>query len=415
MANCDDIKGPAHDYCVRGNGNGPPDFNPGPDGNSAGGQSPSENLRDFADYLIKKIEHLVAPDQTWAPKSADSAIFSPFLWLGQHLAIAIFTCVVVVCALSAWQGAPRLRQMGYSTGWTLAATIGMASVPGFVFGLNRAVSQAFKIAFDSNEGTLFGTIKRDMVKGADSGNPLAIVLIMGVLCVAIAVAMLVYLTRNPAILAFVCISPLVLASLAREGDVQAVQAWAQRLLGIIFAPLILLMASPFVAAFKGSLIMDAVILAAADFLMLRMIFHGIPYFGPRMARGARRMVENHTPSPMLHMAARAAVPDFHEQENAPRGPRHVSTPGRAIAKDSDVLFASYGLKRRPRPGRLTTDSVISQINTDSARTQQLTAARRQARASQLGGPSRTPTTSPTPTPSSPTSSRSGGAGGQATP
>ena len=70
------------------------------------------SVQDLADSLIKKIEGLVAPRHGWAPEKADSGFYEPFLWLGQHLAVAIFTCVVVVCALTAWQGVPRLKQMG---------------------------------------------------------------------------------------------------------------------------------------------------------------------------------------------------------------------------------------------------------------------------------------------------------------
>ncbi|WP_411078534.1 hypothetical protein, partial [Streptomyces sp. cmx-10-25] len=115
---------------------------------------------------------------------------------------------------------------------------------------------------------------------------MSIVLILAALVVALAFAALVFLTRNLGILAFVCMAPLVLASLARGGDTSAVWAWAQRLLGLMFAPMALLLISPFVHFTKGALVMDAVLLVAADVLMLRMVFHGVPYFGPRMARGA---------------------------------------------------------------------------------------------------------------------------------
>ncbi|WP_143667114.1 hypothetical protein [Streptomyces sp. FBKL.4005] len=427
---CKAIKGAAHKYCEKwSNGNGDSGGTERPGGGITDGAS--DHVKDLANWLIEKIESLVASGKTWAPKESGDAVFSPFLWLGQHLAIAIFMCVVAVCALSAWQGAPRLKQMGHSTGWTLVAVAGMASVPGFVFALNRAVSEGFKAAFDSNEGTLFAAIKDDLQKGADSGNPLAILIIIAALCVALGFAVLVYMTRNPGILLFVCLSPLVLASLARGGDTEAVQAWAQRLLGLIFAPFALLLVSPFVAMFKGSLVMDAVLLIAADVLMLRMIFHGVPYFGPRMARAARSMVESRTSNPLVRRAVRVGVPDFYEQENTPRGPRLLPTPGRAMGKDADVLFAAYGGRPRPRPGRLSTESAVSQINTDAARTQRLMEARRQARAAnQPAGSGGTPATNPsaapaprrapsTPTspPSSPPPPRSGGGpgGGPATP
>ena len=91
-----------------------------------------------------------------------------------------------------------------------------------------------------------------MESGADSGNPLAILIIIAVLCVALAFAGLVFITRQLGILAFVCMAPLVFASLARGGDTSAVQAWAQRLLGLMFAPFALLLVSPFVALVKGA-------------------------------------------------------------------------------------------------------------------------------------------------------------------
>ncbi|MFF1360655.1 hypothetical protein [Streptomyces sp. NPDC058297] len=385
-------------------GGGLPESPPGAPDSKGGGpvDGASEHVKDLANWLIKRVEGLVAPGKTWAPKNAGDDLFSPFLWLGQHLAIAILTCVVVVCALSAWQGAPRLRQMGHSLGWTLVAVLGMASVPGFVFVLNKAVSEAFKAAFDSNEATLFGAIKDDL---ADSGNPLANLLIVAALCAALAFAVLVFMTRNPAILVFVCMSPLVLASLAREGDTEAVQAWAQKLLGLMFCPFALLLLSPFVAMFKGSLVMDALLLTASDALMLRMIFHGVPYIGPRVARAARSMVENRTSIPLARKVVQLGAPDFNEQENTPRGPRLVSTPGRALSQDSDALFAAAGAKRRPRPGRLTTDSAIGQINRDQERTQRLAEARRQARARRPAptGARRTP-----PNPAPPPPPRSGG-------
>lgn len=417
---CSLIKGPAKEYCLRDNGGG---GNPEPPIGGGGGltDGASDHVKDLADWLIRKVTNLIAPGKSWAPEKATDAVFAPFLWLGQHLAIAIFVCVIVVCALYAWQGAPRLKQMGHATGWTLVAVAGMASVPGAVMLLNKAVSEGFMAAFSSNEATLFGTIAKDLEDGADSGNPLAILIIIAALCVALGFAGLVFITRQLGILAFVCMAPLVFASLARGGDTSAVQTWAQRLLGLMFAPFALLLVSPFVSLVNGSLVMDAVLLIAADVLMLRMIFHGVPWFGPRMARAARSMVESRTSNPLVRRAVRAGVPDFYEQENSPRGPRLVTTPGRAMGKDADVLFAAYGGRPRPRPGRLTTDSVIGQINNDQPRTQRLTEARHQARAAnQPAGSRRTPAANPGPAPASrrtpsappsPPPPRSGGSGG----
>ncbi|MEU5547540.1 hypothetical protein AB0G85_35120 [Streptomyces sioyaensis] len=442
---CADVKGPARDYCHDKPGEqtekdpgacklldgmarklcenrskgvpGPPEDRGG-DSLTSGA---SDHVKDLAKWLIDKINDLVAPKDSWAPEKADDGVFAPFLWLGQHLAVAIFSCVVVVCGLSAWQGAPRLKQMGNSTGWTLVAVAGMASVPGAVMLLNKAVSEAFTTAFNSNESSLFGAITEDLKHGADSGNPLGILIIVAALCVALGVAALVFMTRQPGILVFVCLAPLVLASLARGGDMEAVQKWAQRLLGLMFAPMALLLVAPFVKLVGGALVMDAVLLVAADVLMLRMIFHGVPYIGPRLARAARSAVESRTTHPLARAAVRAGAPAFHEQENSPRGPRLVSTPGRALAQDGDMLIAAYGGRPRPRPGRLTTESAIGQINTDAARTQRLMEARRQARAANQPTGSRRAPAAPSPnpapasrrTPSTPTSPppRSGGSGG----
>ncbi|MFE7779289.1 hypothetical protein ACFU5O_36595 [Streptomyces sp. NPDC057445] len=407
---CNLIKGVAREYCERArDGEAPPDApTQGERGLTDGA---SDHVKDLAEYLIKKINGLVAPEKAWAPDDSRDGLYAPFLWLGQHLAVAIFVCVIVVCAVTAWQGAPRLKQMGASTGWTLAAVAGMASVPGAVMLLNKAVSGAFKAAFNSNESTLFTTISNDLKNGADSGNPLAILIIVSALVVALAFAALVFMTRQLGIVAFVCMAPLVLASLARGGDMTAVKTWAMRLLGLMFAPFALLLVSPFVKGFGGSLVMDAVLLVAADALMLRMIFHGIPYFGPRVARAARSMVESHTSNPFARAAVKAGVPDFHEQENTPRSPRVVATPGRAMAQDGDVLFAAYGVKQRRRPGRLTTESAIAQTQTDAERQARVMAARREARAAHT--PSRTtsrtthaastPAAPSGPTPSAPSS------------
>ncbi|CAM5668168.1 hypothetical protein [Streptomyces parvulus] len=99
-------------YCERDNDTSRPPYGgpaSGGDGLTGGAVT---NLQDLAYSLIKKIQGLVAPDSTWVLEKADSWLYSQFLWLGQHLAVAIFICVVVVCALTAWQGAPRMRQLG---------------------------------------------------------------------------------------------------------------------------------------------------------------------------------------------------------------------------------------------------------------------------------------------------------------
>ncbi|MET9911562.1 hypothetical protein ABZZ74_32995 [Streptomyces sp. NPDC006476] len=392
---CDALKGPGKAYCEREPGSS------GPPGTGTGGAS--DHVRTLADSLIKKINGLVAPDHGWAPAKSNSTLYEPFLWLGQHLAVAIFVCIVVVCALTAWQGAPRLKQMGASTGWTLVAVAGMASVPGAVMLLNKAVSGAFTTAFNSNESTLFGAISDDMQHGADSGNPLAILVIFSALVVALAFAALVFLTRQLGIMAFVCMAPLVLASLARGGDTTAVKTWAMRLLGLMFAPFALLLVSPFVELAKGSLVVDAVLLVAADALMLRMIFHGVPYFGPRVARAARSYVESKTPSPLAHAVVRAGVPDFYERENTPRGPRTVSTPGRALSEDRGILFAAYGLSKSDRSGRLTTASAVAKEQRDksesAARREQLWEIRRQHQVNKpqtAAQPDPAPTSTPAP-------------------
>ncbi|MEU0373418.1 hypothetical protein ABZ070_24735 [Streptomyces sp. NPDC006283] len=391
---CDEIEGPAGAYCTEGgdppDGDGPPEPDTG--GGLTGGAA--DNVIDLANQLIKELERLVAPEKAWAPSQADSALYQPFLWLGQHLAVAIFVCVVVVCALTAWQGAPRLQQMGASTGWALAAVAGMGAIPGAVMLLNQAVSKAFTAAFDSNESTLFQVIRTDLE--ADVGDPLAVLLVVSGLVVSLAVAALVFMTRQLGILVFVCMAPLVLASLARGGDTTAVKKWAMRLLGLLFAPFALLLLSPFVALFKGSVAMDLVLLLAADVLMLRMIFHGVPYIGPRVAGAARTMVERHTTNPVARAVVRAGVPTVYEQENGPRVPRTVDTPGRAVTQDRGVLLAAYGVRQRERPGRLTTPSAVAQATRDTARTAQISQARREARAA-AGHPvaaPRTPGTTP---------------------
>ncbi|MCB5181502.1 hypothetical protein [Streptomyces antimicrobicus] len=333
---------------------------------------------DLAEFLIDQISAFLVPEKAWAPRDA-SGLYQPFMWLGQHLAVAIFMAVVVVCALTAWQGVPRMRQMGVSTGWTLAAVAGMASVPAVVALLNEALSSAFKTAFNADEASLFATIREDLKTGADA-NPLGILIIVSALVVALAVAALVFMTRQPAIVVFVCMAPLVLASLARGGDATAVRRWAMRLLGVMFAPFALLLISPFVKGFGGALVMDAVLLVVADVLMLRMIFHGIPYVGPRVAGAARTLVERQTTNPVVRGVVRAGVPDVYEQENTPRGPRTVDTPGRAMSQDGGVLLAAYGVKRPSRPGRLTTASAMARVAHDAERTEQIRQARGQARA-----------------------------------
>lgn len=361
---CKAIKGAAHKYCEKwSNGNGDSGTER-PGGGITDGAS--QHVKDLAYSLIDKIQALVAPKDAWAPARSDSALYEPFLWLGQHLAVAIFICVVAVCALTAWQGTPRLKQMGASTGWTLAAVAAMASVPGAVMLLNTAVSNAFTAAFDSNESTLFAVIRDDLEHGADAGNPLALLIIISALVVALAFAALVFMTRQLGILAFVCVSPLVLASLARGGDATAVKRWAMRLLGLMFAPFALLLVSPLVEFVKGSIVMDAVLVVAADALMLRMIFHGIPYFGPKVARGVRSLVEHHTDNRLVRGVMRAGVPNFYEQENSPRVPRTLDTPGRAMTRDRGVLFAAYGLTQQQRPGRLTTASAVAQAGRHEA-------------------------------------------------
>ncbi|MGW2207166.1 hypothetical protein [Streptomyces sp. NPDC001774] len=385
---CRYLDGHAYDYCAADRPGTP--TGPG----SAVTNSAAEGVKKLARDLIAHIKALVAPGDTWAPKTATSDLYAPFLWLGRHLAVAVFICVVVVCGLTAWQGVPRLRQMGQSTGWTMAAVAGMALVPGVVMLLNKAVSEAFTTLLDSNEMTLFSAIRRDLETGADSQSPLAILIIVSALVVALAVAALVFMTRQPAVLVFVCIAPLVLGSLARGGDTSALQKWAHRLLGLLFAPLALVLVSPFVALASGSLVMDAVLLVAADIVMLRMIFHGVPYLGPRLAGAARALVEQRTDSRVVRAVVRAGVPDVYEQENTPRGPRMVPTPGRAFSQDADGLFAAYGAKQPARPGRLTDASAVAQTKTAAERSARIIAARREARAAYQQSTAATPGTAP---------------------
>ncbi|MFD5589438.1 hypothetical protein ACFWII_37325 [Streptomyces sp. NPDC127063] len=377
---CDKIWGPGKKYCEQGlhDGGGPPPSDPTDKYGLVGGAS--KHVRDLAEELITAVKGLVAPDHTWVPKKPDSWVYEQFLWLGQHLAVAIFICVVVVCGLTAWQGVPRLRQMGMSLGWTLAAVAGMAAVPGAVELLNKAVNEAFTAAFNSGQGTLFNVIEDDLAR-ANSIGPLGSLFIVSALVVALAFAALVYMTRQPGILVFVCLAPLVLASLARGGDTTAVWRWANRLLGLIFCPFALLIVTPFVGLAKGNLILDGALLVAADVIMLRMIFHGVPYIGPRVARMARSMVEDRTQSVAVRGLMKAGVPDFSEEENTPRPPRTVATPGRALTQDRDVLFAAYGVNRPSRPGRPTIESAVAkaQAPKDAERYTRIMQARQQAR------------------------------------
>ncbi|MBD3549994.1 hypothetical protein [Streptomyces sp. JV180] len=401
---CDGIKGQARDYCEwDGGGREVPDG----DGGLIGGAS--DHVKDLAETLIDGLKGLLASDKLWTAQRSQGWVYDQFMWLGQHLAIAIWTCVVVVCALTAWRGAPGLRRLGVSTGWTLAAVAGMAAVPGAVLLLNKAVSQGMLAALGSNESTLFTVISRDL-ETADTGGPLGSMVLVAALVVALAIAGLVFLTRQLGILAFVLLAPLVLASLARGGDTTALRTWAMRLVGLLFAPFALLLISPFVPLAKGSLVLDAVLLVAADVLMLRMIFHGVPWIGPRVAGIVRTAVERNTDNRLLVGLARAGVPDVLETENGPRGRYTVPTPGRALHQDRNKLLAAYGMTHHSRPGRLTTASTIVQVQESAARTAQIAQARRQARAQQQGQGQ-----APRPGPSTPAGPRPPRPPGPATP
>ncbi|MEV0244915.1 hypothetical protein AB0I06_34110 [Streptomyces sp. NPDC050674] len=399
--NCRRLDEPARSVCEGDTGSGSGDGGGGVGGGGGVTDGAVSSVKELAGSLIKRIKEQLAPDKTWAPEKADSGLYGPFLWLGQHLAVSIFICVVVVCALTAWQGAPRLRQMGASTGWALVAVAGMASVPGAVMLLNKAVSAAFQTAFGTDESTLFGVIEHDLKHGADAGNPLGILIIIAALVVALAFSALVFMTRQLGILVFVCMAPLVLASLARGGDTSAVRAWAGRLLGLMFAPFALLLVTPFVESAKGSLVVDAVLLVAVDALMLRMIFHGVPYIGPRVAGAARALVESRIDHPLARAVVRAGAPTVYEQENIPRGPRVVDTPGRAASQDGGVLLAAYGLKQHQRPGHLTAASMVAKAHHEAPRRAQAAQVRREAWAaapSRMSNPraSRGPTPAPAP-------------------
>ncbi|MCX4784574.1 hypothetical protein [Streptomyces sp. NBC_01264] len=268
--------------------------------------------------------------------------------------------------------------MGLTTGWTFAAVVGMISVPGIVALLSKAVNGAFKAMFDGGEGTVLAAIRTDMDHGADKANPLAWMLLMGALVVALGFAAIVFAVRNLAILAWVCSAPLVLASLARAGDTRAVKAWVRVLLGLIFAPFAMILITPLVAGFQGALIADAVLLCLADVIMLRMIFHGIPYFGPRIGHAVRDAVEQNTSNRVARAVVKAGVPTFYENENTPRQPRTVDTPGRAASQHGALLAGAFGIRAKQPHGQLTTRSAIDKAEREAPRRQQVTEARRQA-------------------------------------
>ncbi|MFD3820614.1 hypothetical protein ACFWRZ_36600 [Streptomyces rubiginosohelvolus] len=379
---CDEIKGTAREYCDWDGGD-----RPIPDEHQGGGMADSaaQMVKDLAKNLSENITDLVAPGSLSAPATKDSELYQPMLWLGEHITIAIFICVVVMCGLTAWQGMPRLKQLGHTTGYSIVAIAIMGAVPVIVDLLNAAVAKAMKKGLGDGSGTLFGAIQAHLESGGDAGNPLAQLLILSALVVTMAFAGLVYLVRTPGILVFVCMSPLVLASLAREGNNSAVLLWMNRLLGLIFTPFVLLLVTPFTSLTKGSLVLDTVLLLVADALMLRMIVHGVPWVGPRIALAARGAVERRTDNPFARAVMRAGVPDMYEEESSPRGRRTVPTPGRAVHQDRNVLAGAYGLKQRHRPGRLTTASTIAQVEENAERTAQIAHARRRARAA--GSPS----------------------------
>lgn len=372
---CDGIKGKAKEYCEWDGAD-----RPMPDQEGGLTNGAAELVRDLAKNLSENITDLVAPKSLSAPATNGHELYKPMLWLGEHITIAIFICVVVMCGLTAWQGMPRLRQLGHTTGYSVVAIVIMGAVPVTVDLLNTAVAEAFDKGIGDSSGTLFGEIQKHLESGGDAGNPLAQLLILSALVVTMAFAGLVYLVRTPGILLFVCMSPLVLASLAREGNNSAVLLWMNRLLGLIFTPFILLLITPFTTLTKGSLVLDTVLLLVVDALMLRMIVHGVPWVGPRLAMAARSAVERRTDNPFARAVVRAGVPDMYEQENGIRNHRVVPTPGRAVHQDRGALLGAYGIKHRERPGRLTTASTIAQVQEGAERTAQIAQARRQTRA-----------------------------------
>lgn len=382
---CDGIKGSARDYCEW---DGTERDVPRQDGGMVDGAS--EHVKDLANALIDGINGLIGSNTLWTESRAQKWAYEQFLWLGQHLAIMIWTCVIVVCALTAWRGAPALRRIGVSTGWTLVAVAGMAAVPGAIVLLNKAVSDALTTALNSNEGTLFVEIQKNL-EDADTYTVLGGMFIMAALVVALVVAGLVYVLRQFGILAFVLLAPIVLAALARGGDTTALRLWANRLLGLLFAPFALLLVLPFVSLTNGDLLLQSALLVAVDLLMLRMIWHGIPYIGPRVAGTVRKAVERNTDNRIALGLVRLGVPGAYEEENGARGMRTVPTPARALHKDRGALLSSYGLPSHTRSGRLTTPSTVAQIEVNAARTRELTEARRRAR--RTSGPA-----APRPTP-----------------
>lgn len=372
---CDGIKGRARDYCEW---DGAEREVPRQNGGTI--DAASDHVKDLADSLLDGINGLIASDTLWTENRAQKWAYDQFLWLGQHLAIMIWTCVIVVCVLTAWRGAPALRRIGVSTGWTLVAVAGMAAVPGAIVLLNRAVSEALTSAFNSNEGSLFAAIRKNL-DDADRYTTLGGMILMAALVVALAIAGLVYVLRQFGILAFVLLAPIVFASLAHGGgDTTALRMWANRLLGLLFAPFVLLLVLPFVPLTNDDLLLQSALLIGADVLMLRMIWHGIPYIGPRVAGTVRKAIERNTDNRLLVGLARLSVPGTYEEENGPRGMRTVPTPARAVHKDRGVLLGSYGLSPHNRSGRLTTASTVAQVEAGAARTREIAEARRRARA-----------------------------------
>ncbi|MBK5993356.1 hypothetical protein JHN53_17240 [Streptomyces sp. MBT58] len=394
---CDGIKGRARDYCEWDG-----EERPIPGEHQGGGMvdSASQAVKDLVDHLCESITDLVAPKSLSAPATKDHELYAPMLWLGEHITVAIFICVVVTCALTAWQGMPRLRQLGHTTGYSMIAIAVMGAIPPLVDQLNKAVAKAFNIGMGEGAG-LFAQIQQHLEQGGDAGNPLAQLLLLSALAVTLMFAGLVYLVRTPGILVFVLMSPLILASLAREGNNRAVLLWMNRLLGLICTPFILLIVTPATELTGGSLVLDVVLLLGADLLMLRMVWVGVPYVGPRIAMAARGAVERRTDSPIARAVMRVGVPTVYEQENGLRNHRVVPTPGRAVHQDSNTLLGAYGIKRPERPGRLTTASTIAQVQEGAERTAAIAQARRQARTTHAPASGAPRTTGPAATPAAP--------------
>ncbi|MFD9097825.1 hypothetical protein, partial [Streptomyces collinus] len=110
---CEYIIGEAHKYCMRDHGGPPADSGPGGGGITG---NAADNVKNLANSLIKTLKGLVAPKDTWAPAKADSWVYEQFLWLGQHLAVAIFFCVVVVGGGGRGGGGPPARGPGGGAG-----------------------------------------------------------------------------------------------------------------------------------------------------------------------------------------------------------------------------------------------------------------------------------------------------------